>query len=216
MKSDEQLKQDVADELQWDPAIDAAGIEIAVAGQVVTLRGQVPSYAQKIAVEKAVQRIDGVRAVVVELDIGGAEREAGADRSIAEAALAVLNATEGVPPNAVDVTVERGCVTLAGTLEWGFQRRAAELAVGRLRGVVGVVNRIAVRSDAQPGEVEAKIAAALRRRARADAKRLDIDVKDGVMTLRGTVASLAEKRAAHGVAWATRGVREVVDLLTVS
>ena len=216
MKSDEQLKQDVADELQWDPAIDAAGIEIAVAGQVVTLRGQVPSYAQKIAVEKAVQRIDGVRAVVVELDIGGAEREAGADRSIAEAALAVLNATEGVPPNAVDVTVERGCVTLAGTLEWGFQRRAAELAVGRLRGVVGVVNRIAVRSDVQPGEVEAKIAAALRRRARADAKRLDIDVKDGVVTLRGTVASLAEKRAAHGVAWATRGVREVVDLLTVS
>ena len=215
MKSDEQLKGDVAEELKWDPAIDAAGIEIGVAGHVVTLRGQVPSYAQKIAVEKAVQRIDGVRAVVVELDIGSTEPEAGADQSIAAAALTVLNATEGVPQNAVDVTVERGCVTLGGTLEWGFQRRAAELAVGRLRGVVGVVNRIAVRSDAQPGEVEAKIAAALRRRARADAKRLDIDVKDGVVTLRGTVASLAEKRAAHGVAWATRGVREVVDLLTV-
>lgn len=215
MKSDEELRQDVADELEWDPAVEEGGIRVSVRERVVTLEGTVPSFAQKIAVEKAVQRVDGVRAFVVRLQVLADGVSAHPDHKIEEAARAVLNGTEGLPADAVAVTVDRGCVTLAGTLDWGHQRRAAELAVGRLRGVVGIVNRIAVRGEANADELKVKILGALKRRARADAQRLTIDVRDGVVTLSGAVHSLAEKRAAQGVAWATRGVRDVVDHMTV-
>ena len=215
MKSDDELRQDIVEELQWDPAVDERGIEVAVHDRLATLSGTVPSYAHKIAVEKAVQRVDGVRAVLVQLDISPPAGQARADEAIAASATAVLDATEGLPPGAISVKADRGCLTLSGMLEWGYQRRAAEIAVGRLRGVLGIVNRIEVRSDADAADVEAKIAGALKRRARADAQRMNIEVRDGVVTLSGAVHSLAEKRAAEGVAWATRGVREVVDRLTV-
>ena len=215
MISDDELKRDVIDELEWDPAVDEAGIEVDVVDRVVTLSGTVPSYARKIAVEKAVQRVEGVRAVVVQLHVCPPDTEAAADDAIAASAEAVLNATEGIPPGAISVKANRGCLTLTGTLDWGHQRRAAEIAVGRLRGVVGIVNRIEVRSEVDASEITAKIAGALKRRARADVQRMRIEVRDGIVTLSGTVHSLAEKRAAHGVAWATRGVRDVVDRLTV-
>ncbi len=215
MKSDEALRRDVVEELEWDPAVEHGGIRIGVHDRVVTLEGTVPSYAQKIAVEKAVQRVEGVRAFVVRLKVPADGATAQTDDEIRETAAMVLNATEGVPPGAIAVTVDRGCVTLSGTLDWGDQRRAAELAVGRLHGVVGIVNRIVVRAEANADEIGAKIRGALERRARADAERLKIDVHDGVVTLSGAVHSLSEKRAVQGVAWATRGVRDVVDRLTV-
>jgi osmotically-inducible protein OsmY len=215
MMSDDELKHDVIDELDWDPAVDGTGIEIEVNDRVVTLSGTVPSHACKIAVEKAVQRVDGVRAVIVQLQVAPAQADRRADDAIAASATAVLDATEGLPPGAIAAKADRGCVTLNGTVDWGHQRRAAEIAVGRLRGVVGIVNRIEVSAEANPAEIGAKIAGALKRRARADAQRMQIEVRDGVVTLCGAVHSFAEKRAAHGVAWATRGVRDVIDRLTV-
>ena len=46
-----QLRQNLLDELQFEPSIDAANIGVAVDGGVVTLTGHVASYAQKIAAE---------------------------------------------------------------------------------------------------------------------------------------------------------------------
>ena len=215
MKTDEQLRQDAFDELHWDPAVDARHIEIAVHDRVVTLRGTVTSYAQKIAVEKAIQRMKDVKAFVVELAVQAPAPETHSDRSVADAVLAILAATDGLPVNTIDATVQRGCVTLSGEVDWGYQRRAAELAVGRIRGVVGIVNRIAVRIEADPAEIRAKIDAALKRRAQSEANSLQIDVREGVVTLSGAVGSLAERRAAEGVAWHTRGVRDVVNRLMV-
>jgi len=215
MKSDEQLRQHALDELHWDPAVDARHIDVSVEDHVVTLRGSVSSYAQKIAVEKAIQRMKDVKAFVVELAVQPPAPETHSDRSIADAVRQVLSVTEGLPLDAIGATVQRGCVTLTGEVEWGYQRRAAELAVGRIRGVVGILNRIVVLNEADPAEIRAKIDAALKRRAQSEASNLEIDVRGGVVTLSGAVGSLAERRAAEGVAWHTRGVRDVVNRLMV-
>lgn len=215
MKSDDELRQDIVEELQWDPAVDERGIAVVVHDRLATLSGTVPSYAHKLAAEKAVQRVTGVRAFIVQLQIAPPALHTDTDNAISTSAKTVLDATDGLPPGAIHVTCDRGCLTLTGELEWGHQRRAAEIAVGRLRGVVGIANRIEVRSEANGADIKAKIQGALKRRARADARRMQIEVRDGVVTLSGSVHSLAEKRAAEGVAWATRGVREVIDRLTV-
>jgi len=215
MKSDEQLRQQALDELRWDPAVDARHIDVSVEDHVVTLRGSVSSYAQKIAVEKAIQRMKDAKAFVVELAVQPPASETHSDQSIADAVRQVLSVTEGLPLDAIGATVQRGCVTLTGEVDWGYQRRAAELAVGRIRGVVGILNRIVVLNEADPAEIRAKIDAALKRRAQSEASTLQIDVRGGVVTLSGAVGSLAERRAAEGVAWHTRGVRDVVNRLMV-
>ena len=54
MKSDMELKQQVEDELAWDPAVTVTDIGVEVHDRVVTLSGHPVSYAEKLAAEKDV------------------------------------------------------------------------------------------------------------------------------------------------------------------
>lgn len=49
-------------------------------------------------------------------------------------------------PRGVTVTVSSGRATLEGTVDWDFQKQAAESAVKYIRGVRAVTNRIVVDS----------------------------------------------------------------------
>ncbi|MGT2433461.1 BON domain-containing protein [Cupriavidus basilensis] len=95
MKTDLQIKLDVSDELAWDPAVDAATVGVEVNHGVVTLSGHLRTYVEKLAAERAAERVAGVKAVVVELDV----RVPGAhdDEAIAEAARAALQWHAGLP-----------------------------------------------------------------------------------------------------------------------
>ena len=48
MKTDAQLQQDVMNELKWEPTLHAAEIGVGVKDGVVTLSGNVDSYAKKV------------------------------------------------------------------------------------------------------------------------------------------------------------------------
>jgi len=216
MKSDEALKHDVEQELLWDCAVDASNIAVTVHGRVVTLEGAVSSYAQKLAVQKAAQRVADLRAVVLELVVRPPAPADHTDEDLAAAIVSTLNWQEGLPANAIHVLVERGCVTLTGEVDHGHQRQAAEKVVSRMRGVLGVANQIAVRTNEVAANIHAQIAEALARRSRRESARIAVEVHDGVVRLTGIVDSLAEKRAACGVAWAAKGVRGVEDELSVA
>jgi osmotically-inducible protein OsmY len=60
MSSDTQLQISVLAELEWEPSITAAHIGVAANGGIITLTGQVESYAQKHAAEAATRRVKGV------------------------------------------------------------------------------------------------------------------------------------------------------------
>ena len=85
MKTDAQLKDDVIEELRWDPQIsDADAIGVGVKDGAVILSGHVPSYAEKLAAAQAAERVNGVKAVANDLkvELPGARRD---DVDIAEA-----------------------------------------------------------------------------------------------------------------------------------
>lgn len=69
MKTDAQLKKDIEAELEWDPAVNDSKVGVAVHEGVVTVTGHLDSYAEKRAVEKAVQRVACVRGIALELDV---------------------------------------------------------------------------------------------------------------------------------------------------
>ena len=214
-KTDAELKKDVTAELEWDPSINASAVGVAVRDGVVTLTGHLDSFAEKYAIERAVGRVHGVKAIAVELDV---KLESGHKRSDSEIAAAAETAFKWhslVPAERIQVQVEKGWVTLRGEVDWDYQRRNAEKTVRPLTGVVGVTNLIALKPSIAPDNVANRIRDALTRHAQREAKHIEISVHGGVVTLRGKVGSWAERNAAFGAAWAAPGVTSVVNELTV-
>ncbi|MDM0107736.1 BON domain-containing protein [Variovorax sp. J22R24] len=217
MKSDAMLRSDIVAEINFDPAIsvNATDIGVIVKDGVVTLSGHPASHAEKHAIERAVQRVKGVKALAVEMSVrlpAGSERT---DADIAKTAENVLEWNVLVPDDAIHPIVESGWITLNGRVEWEFQRRAAEVAVRNLLGVKGVTNLVEVKGRFTPADVEQKISEALHRQADREARHIEVIVNGAQVTLRGTVRSWAERRAAQGAAWSAPGVAMVVNNLLI-
>lgn len=68
-KTDLQLRQDIEEELLWDPMVNAAQIGVTVNDGAVSLLGTVDTYAEKWAAEDATKRVSGVRAVAQDLTV---------------------------------------------------------------------------------------------------------------------------------------------------
>jgi osmotically-inducible protein OsmY len=114
----------------------------------------------------------------------------------------------------ISSTVSDGRITLEGTVERASQRDDAERAVRNLTAVKGVVNGITVTPVKPVAEdVRKAIEQTLERRAEREAKRIRVDVRDGIVTLTGSVHSWAEHESVVAVARFTPGVRHVDDHL---
>ncbi|MFM1856800.1 MAG: hypothetical protein RLZ83_2109, partial [Pseudomonadota bacterium] len=90
MKTDSELKKDVLAELEWDPEINAASIGVGVKDGVVTVSGHLDTYAEKFAIERALRRIVGVKALAMEVDVTLAPQHRRSDSEIAAAAADAL------------------------------------------------------------------------------------------------------------------------------
>ena len=209
------LRQDVIDELQFEPSVDAANIGVSVENGVVTLSGHVGSYAEKLAAESATRRVRGVRAIAEEIEVRYAGRKMHADDEIASRALDISEWGTALPTGAIDVRVQHGWVTLSGEVPWHFQRMAAENAVKKLGGVTGVSNLLTIRPSALIADIKGRIEGALRRNAEVEANRIRVDVTEGRVALEGAVHAWSERSAAERAVWSVPGVVTVENRLTI-
>jgi osmotically-inducible protein OsmY len=216
MKSDMQLKQDINAELSWEPSVNAAEIGVEVKDGIVTLAGHVSSYAEKLGAERAAQRVAGVKALAVEMNVKLPGVSKRTDTDIARSAESVLQWTSFLPKDAIKIKVESGWITLTGEVGWDYERKAAVDAVRTLLGVSGVSDQIVIKTKTSASVVKSDIEAALQRRAKSDAKHISVDVRGGDVTLTGTVHSWSERELAANSAWMAPGVRSVVDNITVA
>jgi osmotically-inducible protein OsmY len=213
--TDEQIQREVLAELKWDSRLQPNEIGVAVTDGVVTLTGTVDSFIKKWAAESATQRVRGVQAVANDIKVRLADDDQRNDSDIASAAARALEWDTLVPTGAVKITVSNGWVTLRGTVEWEYQRRAAERAVRRLPGVVGISNLVTVRPRSTPSDLKRKIKDALTRSAATDAESIEITIDGDRVILDGTVRSWTEKHEAERVAWSAPGVTEVQNRIVV-
>jgi osmotically-inducible protein OsmY len=214
--NDSTLRQDILDELDFEPSIDAADIGVAVEDGVITLTGHVATYSQKLRIEDVVGRVKGVKGIAQEIEVRPFGTNRTADDEIAKRAINTIAWNTSVPDNTVQVKVQKGWVTLSGKVDWQYQRIAAADAVRDLAGVVGVMNQIEIKPHISALDVKKRIEDALKRNAEVEAQAIKVAVLDGgKVRLDGRVHAWSERRAAEQAAWAAPGVHAVEDHISV-
>ena len=215
-RSDRDLKQRILREIKWDSRIPWASIDVIVSNGVVTLNGNVSSYAQKIAAQEATHRVLGVLDVANDIQVQPVDCFFRTDSEIAGAVRNALEWDALVPNELIKSTVSNGWVTLEGEVDYWRERSDAERAIRRLAGVVDVTNKITIREQKiDPKTLREEIEFALERRADREAERLRIEVNDGAVDLWGRVHSWQERRAVLGSISHAAGVTQVRDHLRI-
>lgn len=203
------------EELAFEPSVNAAEIGVSVENGIVVLNGTVKTLNEKWAVECAAQRVKGVAALTDELIVKPAGDNWRSDADIARAALNALDWSPAVPRKHIKVLVEHGWITLEGTVDFHFQRDAAEMAVCHLRGVRGVSNLLSVEPQISSADVKSQIERALERAAQINAEKIKVVATGNSITLKGDVRTWAERKEAERAAWAARGVSDVHNELRI-
>ena len=213
--TDLELKKNVESELNWEPSVDAAEIGVAAKAGAVTLSGNVKSYWEKTTAERATLRVSGVRAIANDLEIHLPSSSERTDEDLGRAAANALDWSVSVPTKRIKAKVSKGWLTLEGTVDWSYQKTAAEKVVRHLLGLKGVSNLVEVKPQASTTDVIAAIEAALKRHWDFCAHRIRVEGNGEKITLRGAVSSWFERNEAEYAAWAAPGVRTVDNQITV-
>lgn len=214
-KTDSELQRDVLDELAWEPSIDHADIGVSVIDGVVALNGYVKSYAEKTAAERAAMRVEGVRAIADQIKVRYPSDRKTADHEIAKRILDIFAYDVLIPEDRIKVAVERGWVSLTGEVEWRYQSEEAARAAGKVSGVTGVSNNIAISIKASIPDIRKRIEDAFKRQAGLDAASVTIATSGHKVTLGGTVKAWHERHLAEQAAWAAPGVTQVEDRIVI-
>jgi osmotically-inducible protein OsmY len=216
IKTDREIQQDVLRELRWDMRVQETEIGVEVDQGVVTLTGTVDSFAKKVAAREAAHRVAGVLDVADNVQVSLPGMLARSDTDLARAVRHALEWDVFLPDREIRSTVANGWVTLEGAVASMVDREDAEFAVRRLAGVKGVLNNIVVKATSLDAEaIRKSIEDSLERRADREARRIEISVRDGEVTLTGRVHSWPEKEAVLGAVRHAPGVRKVADRLRI-
>jgi osmotically-inducible protein OsmY len=216
MSKDSELKKVVLEELNWEPSVDAAHIGVTAKDGVITLSGHVDNYSHKDGAERAASRVRGVRAVVEEIDVKLPYDVKRSDEDIAAAAIDRLGWNSSIPDGAIEVKIEKGWVTLSGTVDWHFEKEAAERDIRALSGVVGVSNQVLVKPAVSASKVKDDIEQALRRSWYYDPDTIRVDALGGKIKLTGSVTTWNARQLAGMTAWSAPGATSVDNAINVS
>ena len=216
MINDSKIKDDILNELEWNPRVDPEDIGVEVHDGAVTLTGHVRTFFQKLAAKQCAKGVTGVHALVDNIEVRLGSGKGRADDDIAEKIAHVLEWSVSIPNKDIQAEVKNGFVTLNGNVDWNYQRQNVVDRIWDIRGVTGVSNLIKVKTRASTYDIKQKIKVALDRHAQLEASKINIDVSGGEVTLSGTVESIVEMDRVEDAAWSATGVTKVVDNLRVA
>jgi osmotically-inducible protein OsmY len=157
MKNDAQLRRDVINELVLEPLIIATHIGVTVKDGVVTLFGHVNSFFQRAVVGWTVKRVPGVQGLAMKIGVRLPDQEAWREAATAyceQQGKAVVEQEhtllwkKAIPVGRVQVNRDaQGYLTLAGEVDWGFQRLADDEAVRHLLDSIGIKSEKVLQND---------------------------------------------------------------------
>lgn len=215
MRSNEELQKDILDAIKWEPLLHAAEIGVTVKDGIVTLTGEVDSYAKKLEAEVATKNVAGVKAIVEKIDVKFGSANSHDDAHIASGIVQSLNWNWAIPNDKVKVKVEDGWVTLQGDLSNTYQKEEANNTIKNLVGVKGITNNISINPESiNPARLQ-DINQALARNWSINSDDIDVNVMGNKVQLTGTVKSMYQREEAAKIVRNAPGVNSVENQLLV-
>lgn len=225
--SDQALAADVRSALLADPATDSYELEVSVDDRMVTLTGTVDSLKEQELSLTVARGVDGVKSVIDGIVVAPKTRRS--DLELMPEIEKALEWNTLVDDGLVDVAVENGNVKLSGTVGSAAELREAS----RTASVAGVKAVDTSGLDIEPWardrmtgpsammpKSDSAIETAIRHELMADPRvssfNVDTKVKDGKVTLRGTVDNLIAKRAAADSVRNVAGVERIENRIKVN
>jgi osmotically-inducible protein OsmY len=187
---DSTIKTRVETRLKNDATLKGDNIVVSVEDAKVTLTGTVHSEAQKDRA-KELAKVSGVKDVDSKLDVEGTGPST-TDKAEAK--------TKEAAHKTKDATVKAGDKTKEGAEKTGEKTKEVAGTTGEVINDSWITTKISsdfVNEDTLKGS------------------NINVDTKDHVVTLKGTVATAAGKTRAEEIAKTTKGVKHVVNTLTI-
>jgi osmotically-inducible protein OsmY len=214
MKTNAELQKDVQDAIQWEPLLYSAEIGVVVNNGIVSLTGNVDSYAKKLQAEHAAKNVLGVKVLVEDIEVKLPDPRSKTDVEIASEIITAFNANSFIPQEKITVKVEDGWVDLDGEVSWEYLREITENSVKYLPGVKGIYNNITINPEIRDAVEKSDIERALDRSS-IDNSEIRVSVTGTTATLTGTVHTWYQKEEAGRIAWKTPGIQDVKNKLEV-
>lgn len=219
VRTNEEIKRDVVDQLYWDDRVDAAEIAVEVDDGTVSLRGSVPTLIARHFASADALQVSGVAALENQLDVRyPAGSTTPSDMQICSNVENVLDWNPAVDAETIRVKVENGIVTLEGTVDALWKKFHAEEVVAQLSGVTAIDNQLAgvPTKDTSDEMIAEWVVNALNRNPVIKADTIEVQVANGVVALAGVVPNWAARQAVHEVALHTFGALGVDDHLRIA
>ena len=149
------------------------------------------------------------------------------DAGVTTKVKAKLAADDAVKAYQIDVDTRDKVVTLSGNVENDIAKTQASRLARETEGVARVVDNVTVarqpvdtpnmadRTDLTDPAITAAVKAKLLGDPDVAGLKLDVDTQSGVVTLSGTVKTVAEKEEAISIARDTAGVKSVNDMIKI-
>jgi len=217
-RSSEEIKKDIVDQLYWDSRIDASNVKVEVSDKKVTLTGRVHSYTAKLAAETDTLTISEVVSVKNNLEIQypiGVKlpRDVDIQGNIVNNLIWNTN----IDSANINVSVDKGVVTLEGSVASYWQKILAEDLTYDMTGVLSTVNKLSVvpTENIIDESIAKAIIASLDRNPNIDVDSVNVKVEEGVITLSGNAPNWAAYYDALNSARHTVGVINVINNLVI-
>lgn len=206
-RSDEQIHSVLRSKLDRNFFNAAADISIRVKDQVITLDGQVSSLPEKRRAEKIASTLRGVKGVRNRISVRASDKP---DSEVARQIREAFAAEPAIDPAEVRLEVKRGAVTLNGTVDSFAEKWIAGRVAANVAGVRALSNDITIEyvEERPDSEILADIKARLAWDAKVEGGRIRPRIRDGYVTLSGSVNSPVEKMWVKFDSWVA-GVKGV-------
>jgi osmotically-inducible protein OsmY len=218
-KRPEEIKREVYSQLVWDTRVNESDIDVEVKDGKVVLKGLVPTYLDLWEAEDDAYAVEGVRYVENRLKVSPPPNfPVPGDGDIASKLGSLLEWNPNIDARDIDISVERGLVTLRGSVDSIWQKYNAGRIAEDVYGVMGVNNELKVEPAAPvtDEDIRTDVISSLIRNSFIDAGMVYVYVKNCVVTLSGTVHDYYAYRTAEDISRYTRGVVDVNNNLVIA
>lgn len=215
--TDNELKNEIMKQLEWDSRIDASQIKVEVQDGQVTLTGTTTCLFENGVIVNELSKIAGVKKIINNLNMVCITEEIPSDEEIEEKIETFLNIDSTIDTSNITIEVNRGVVYIKGTTNSFFQKKEVENAIYRVNGVRGVTNELAVllTTKREDKEIAKKITHYIKKSLLAKIDQINVSVKDGDVVLEGCVPHWQVYYDIADFVKVTHGVKSVDNLLTI-